>query len=498
MKNRTKPLLVIIGFLLIGFIIRLYPLSYKNIINPDGVQYINQSKAILNGNWEQAINCGYEFISIYHLLIPIFYKILGDWVIAAKSISLLFGTLAIIPFFLISKQFFRNSTTFFIATLAFAINPFLVSHSEDLIKGPIFWFFSLLGIFFFITPFNKKDKNYFILLSSISFLIAGWARFEVIIYFIGSTIYIFFFAEDKFKKFFLFSIPLIVLFLITLLGSIFYKTDFSLWSLYLAPRIIVFSSSVLGNVIDVHIFKKSFIGLSLIFFRMLRVLYIPFLLLLIPGLWSLKKELKTNQHFCYFILLSSLSFIAVFIFYLKTEELVDRYVAYVVLPSFIFVCSGVERITQFFKAKGFKEKNIILSLSLYVIIMVIAFPQNLVHRRKDQVVYKDIGKHIAYLEKNQLVKVVAPDPRIVFFANLYSSGIECTVNNLANYNLLTNMRYHEMVSLLKKNKVSYYLWEERHWKNAKYDFLAVAKPKDFKEIMRWNTHQNTLLAFKVL
>lgn len=499
MQDKIKPYLIIIGFLLIGFTIRLYPLNYKNIINPDGVQYINQARAILDGNWDLAMNCGFEFISIYHVLIPVFYKIFGDWIIAAKSISLLFGTLTIVPFYLIAKQFFRNSNTVFIATLAFAINPFLVSHSEDLIKGPIFWFFSLLGVLFFITPFNKnKNSNYLILFSSISFLIAGWARFEIVTYLIGSVVYIFLFAEDKIKKLILFTVPIAALFLVALLGLAIYKSDFSLWSYYLAPRVEILSHSFVDDVLSENLFKKSFFALVFILFRMLRVLYIPFLVLLIPGVMAIKNGLKTNRHFSYFILLSSISLGTAFIFYLKTETMVDRYVSYIVLPSFVFVCTGIEKITQFFKTKGFKENTIIWALSLYVVIIVIAFPQNLVHRRKDQVLYKDIGRDISRLEKNQLVKIMARDPRISFFANLNSKGLECTFKNIEKYNQLMDMEYNEMVSLLKERKVRYYLWEERYWKNGNYDFLEVVNTNDFKEITHWETPGNTLRAFKVL
>lgn len=135
MKNRLRHPLIIAGFLIIGFVFRLYPLNYNNIINPDGVWYINQAKAIFDGDFELALNCGYKFISIYHTLIPIFYTFFGDWILAAKSVSMLFGTLTIIPFYLIIRQLFREPTVY-AATLAFAINPFLVSHSEDLIKGP--------------------------------------------------------------------------------------------------------------------------------------------------------------------------------------------------------------------------------------------------------------------------------------------------------------------------------------------------------------------------
>src|SRR4030042_4277700 len=91
MKIKNTDLLIIIGIFLLSFAARLYAFFNTSVINPDGVLYINQAKAILNNDWKLAKNCGYDFISLYHLLIPIFYRIFGDWVIAAKSNFIFLG-----------------------------------------------------------------------------------------------------------------------------------------------------------------------------------------------------------------------------------------------------------------------------------------------------------------------------------------------------------------------------------------------------------------------
>ena len=495
MKNKLRDFLIIVGFLIIGFVFRLYPLNYKNIINPDGVWYINQAKAILDGNFDLALSCGYKFISIYHLLIPVFYTFFGNWITAAKSISILFGTLTIIPFYLIARQFFREPTVF-LSTLAFAINPFLVSHSEDLIKGPVFWFFALFGIFFFITVFNQKDKDNFLILSCISFLIAGWARFEIIIFFIGSVLYIFFFEKEKLKKLLLFCLPIIILSFTVLTGMLVYNKDFTLWTFYLGPRLIPFFRDLLDSLLNVNFFEKSFFAVSSILFRLIRVFYAPLVFLLL-GIAAAKKELQRNRNFNYFILLASLSFAEVFLFYLKTETMVDRYVAIIMLPAFIFICTGIEEFTRHLKAKGLNEKKAIGAIFLFILLTVVVFPHNLVHKRKDQLVYEEIGNYIARLKKNNLVKIVAPDERVSLFANLYSGGIECIENNLEKYNFLVKMNYQNLVFSLKENKSDYFLWEEGRWSDADYNFLAEAKSEHFQRIMNWNTKDRTLVLFRI-
>ncbi len=494
MRKRERLPLVITGFLIIGFVFRLYPLNYKNIINPDGVWYINQAKAILDGNFELALNCGYKFVSIYHILIPVFYTFSENWITAAKSVSILFGTLTIIPFYLIARQFFRDSTVFLV-TLAFAINPFLVSHSEDLIKGPIFWFFALYGIYFFISVINQKSKDSFLILSCISFLIAGWARFEIIIFFIGSVLYILFFGREKLKKLFLFCLPVIVLSLTVLTGILIYNKD-TLWTFYLEPRLVTFFRDLLDSLVNVNFLEKSLLAVSSILFRLIRVFYAPLVFLLL-GIAAAKKELQRNRNFSYFILLASLSFASVFLFYLKTETMVDRYVAIIMLPAFIFVGTGIEELIRHLKAKGFNEKKAIGTIFLFIVLTVVVFPHNLVHKRKDQLVYEEIGNYIAQLEKNNLVKIVAPDARVSLFANLYSGGIECAMNNLKKYNFLVKMNYQNLVFSLKENKTDYYLWEEGRWSDADYNFLAEAKSEHFQGIMNWHTKDRTLALYRV-
>jgi hypothetical protein len=132
-----------------------------------------------------ARQCGYDFISLYHLLIPPFYKIFGDWILAAQSISFIFGTCAVIPFYFTLRHFFQTRISF-IASLAFAVNPFFVSYSVELVKDPIFWFFALLGIFFFIAALKGEEA----LLPAFStlFLIAGLLFRDP--HFIGSLLFI--------------------------------------------------------------------------------------------------------------------------------------------------------------------------------------------------------------------------------------------------------------------------------------------------------------------
>jgi 4-amino-4-deoxy-L-arabinose transferase-like glycosyltransferase len=451
----------------------------------------------MNNDWGLAKQCGYDFISLYHLLIPLCYRIFGDWILAAQSISFLFGTCAVIPFYFILRHFFRPPISF-IASLAFAVNPFFVSYSVDLVKDPIFWFFALLGIFFFISALKKDKKLYLLLFSNISFLIAGLARFEILIYFIGSMLFILFFEDKKIKKTLIFFAPIIVLIvLVNVLNAYLLKETLYLWTFYFLPRTHRFFNDLTNNLLKPDILEKSFLALKLLLFKMSKVLYIPFIPIFLISFLNIRKDVKRDRYFRYFILLSLLSLIALYFFYIKIQVLSPRYTVFFILPAFIFICFGIEKIILFLTKKGLNEKYAHALICLYIMTSVLVAPSNLVPRTTDKVVYKTAGEYIAKIENNRSSIIMAPDARIMFYANLNSPVIECG-NQLMKYDALIKMNYQDMAHFLKSNNVEYFLWEAKAWEDAGYDFLTAIDPAQFRELMRWDSEHGKLILFKVM
>lgn len=490
-KNEKNMLFFIV---VLGLLVRLYAFKFTYIINNDGVYYINQARAIYQGNWELAKQCGYDFISIYHLLIPLFYRIFGDWVIAAKSISLLFGTLIIIPCYFILKKFLHYSTAL-ITCLAFSINPFFVLYSVEVIKGPISWFFALLGISLFISALYRTEKSYILLLSSLSFLCACFARFEMLFYFIGSALYILSFKKGRLKNLFFFNLPIIVLGTVVLFGLLAHQEGFKLWSVYFEPRIYRFFDNVYESVLNVGIFKKSAFAFWLIVYKTIGTLYLPMLPFLIAGLLTLKQKLNKNSNLWYLIILSLLSFLVLYLFYLKMEVISSRYTLLIIFPTFVLIGFGIEQTMSFLKTKGLNERTIIWSICIYIIIFCL--PYNLIHKRTEKLIYKDIGSYISRAEDNKKVEVMASDERITFYANLYARDIACA-NLFGNYEPLIRLGYTELLSQLKEKNFKYFIWDKKSWENAQYNFLTTAKPEHFKEKLSLNTKDNTFIVYEIV
>lgn len=494
MEKSTRRVLPVIGLLLVSIVTRLFAFKYTYVINNDGVLYLDQARAILEGKWDAAKSCGYDFISLYHLLIPVFYRIMGDWIAAAKTISLLFGTMAVVPVYLILRQFLRRSSAF-MAGLIFAVNPFFASHSVELIKDPLFWFIALVGIFFLLYESRDKPRDYFMVLSGLSFVTAGFVRFEILVYMIGSVIYLLSFGENKAKRAFLFCIPPAVTVMIVLAGLILYQGNINIWNLYFAPRINILFHGFSASVFTADLFGKSYDFLKLFIGRFVQNIFFPVLPFVLIGFWTLRKELFRNRFARYAVLLIILSVLSLYLFYLKVEVLSGRYLATVILPAFIFIGAGIETTMLFFEKKGMQRRTVAMILCFYIIIT--AIPANLGDKRTDKLIYKDIGEYISKIENNRRVNIMSPDKRIMFYANYHSSGLTCA-QQLGEYDNLIKLKYSDLVAQLRQKNIHYFLWEEKSWKNAPYDFLAAAEANVFREVQHWETDKTKFAAFKVI
>lgn len=491
-KQQIQNLWPLALLFLIGIALRGYVFVNTEVINKDGILYINQAKAIYQGNWELAKSCGYQFISLYHLLIPPAYKVFGDWVVAAKSVSFVFGALAVVPFYLIARQLF-NSPVALLTAIAFSITPFFVANSVELIKDPIFWFFALLGIFCFIVTLTLHSKHFLLALSSFFFLIASFARLEAVIYIAGSAIFILFSGKKRGERIFFLALPLICIAIVVFLYVLLKSSNLNLWEVYLEPRYRHFLQIFLSNEFGATLLQKTFEFLKLFVEKFIALIYVPFAILLAIGVWDSRANNGRRRYLSYFLLISGLSFLGVYGFYLKTEILSTRYIAGIVLPLFFFVGVGIEKIISFLSRKGKKEKNVIWAISLYILIFGIV--PSLDAKRSDKLIYKHMGEYILALENNQKTIIAASDPRVMFYANLNSKEIECSTP--INYAEIQSLEYPDMFARFKRENVRYFVWDERSWKE-KYDFLTIAKPRHFKKINEWAHKKGRFVLFEVL
>lgn len=135
--------LVLVSLLALASIIRLPHLMAPYVINMDAINYIEAAKALLRGKLHEGFGMGHA--SIYPILVALSYKVLGDWVTAARVFPVAFGILTVVPLYLLVRQLMDHRLAWF-SGVCYAISPAILTSSLDVIRDPLVWF----GFSFFV------------------------------------------------------------------------------------------------------------------------------------------------------------------------------------------------------------------------------------------------------------------------------------------------------------------------------------------------------------
>ena len=505
---------------LLGFVIRLFACQYTFIVNPDGILYINQAKAMYYGQWENLTSCGLSYLSNYSILIAGAYTIFHNWIIAARSVSFLFGFATLIPLYFLLKRFFDKQVSA-LGTLIFALVPVLVGRSADVVRGPLCWFFLVLGLSLFISQINKKNHLY-LLFSSLSFLMATWARIEAILFFIVSGFYILAVRQEKkIEKLAIFFAPVVIVTMFCISETIIFGVSVN--DFHRANEILdKFSGPIVQyrkletSLTELIIHQRDgilkfflpearncvwLIALGTILNRSLEAFFYPFFLVFAIGLGGIWGRIKKDRRVLYFSLLAISGLVLLYLHTLQRWMIYYRFMAIVIFPCAIFVGFGLEKIIRFLRSRFGLRQSAALSI-VSLLILVSALPKNLQPRGADKLVFRQIGELIAEREGNDQAVVVASSSQIPkwvsFYANLNYKGESCGQLYDNSWGKITN-DYGQFVRHLRQRGVRYFLWEETHWPQEKFDFINRLDPKDFTEVGCWHHPSiGRMILFKVI
>jgi hypothetical protein len=510
---------IAILIILLGFSIRLFSFFYTYIINPDGVLYIHQARALYYGLTDSILTCSMGYLSNYSILIALAYTIFSDWEIAAKSVSIFFGTITLVPLYFLLARFFRKAITL-IATLVFALIPVFVDKSVDVVRDPVYWFFSVLGLYLFVTQIEKKNYLYLIL-SSLSYLMATWARIEAILFVFVSLIYIPIASKDgKIARTSVFAIPVVLVLVLGMFGLMVldisvsdFHRGFEITTKISAP---VIEYKNLRQVLETFMQRPLdynllaflpkarnlvwLVALGTLVRYAVKAYFHPFFLIFIVGFGGFWRRMKEDRRVLY---LASLAFFALLLLYmhvLQTWMMFNRFLAIFIIPSFIFVGFGLEKIDHFLRSRFNLKPVAALSITCFLT-LAFTLPANLEPRETDKLVFKRIGELIAEREGNsQVIPIVAPHSIrwISFYANVKYKGAPCPENNYDVDNII-GKSYGEFIQNLKRRGIRYVLWEEKHWPKQGLYSISNAKKEDLVKVGAWS-HPDTgnLVLFEVI
>jgi hypothetical protein len=440
-SEQTRFTFTIFLILLVGFCIRIYLLVRIPFISADSYLYLQQAKALYQGRFDELLTC-YHYLSPYPLAVSFFYTIFGDWITAAKSVNIFFGTFSIGFMYLLLRRFFNDVVSSFTA-LTFALLPVFARVSADGLRDPMFWFFSILGFYLFMIYIENHNKRFFILFSSLSFLFAAWARMEAILYILTGLLFIIFSRrKNKFGDVFYFFAPylffLIVLISISFLGEITMIKFLNPKRVFEIPVDFISQYRSTRNYLISCIQPETPAAVGYFLERVKRLLWIiapvavvvliaealmyAFFALLLIGMVSNFRDKLSDRKMWFFCLVMLGATILLIFHTLYLWHAAERHLAVFLIPSFIFIGSGFERLYEFFN-KSINKGPFFRQGVIYTIIFTTLLPKIfLSNYNPDMTVYKDIGTFISTNNKysNKPITVCAPFKQvrdIHFYAN---------------------------------------------------------------------------------
>ena len=513
-----------IGLFLIAALaaaVRCYIWYMSPVVNPDGVLYIHQARNFFEGRWGELTSCGLSFFSIYPVLTAMLYPALQDWVISARIISILFGTLTVFPVYLAARKVTRRKTAL-LAAVIFAVLPGAAGAAGQVVRDLVCWFFIAWGLVFFLHQDGRERFRVCLFLSCSAFLLASWARVESLVFVAASILYLVFFGGNKrVMRTIFFLLPVagaVVLGIIMLetagidvaqafrLREVAEKMSAPFLS-YASLRkdLRALSTGMEGAPLEGFISHARhsvwFIGLFSLFNSILRALLYFYGILLAAGLWKLvASPLRVKGHL-YSIVLSFCSFILLYFHLIHVWVMDTRFVMIFVIAAFPLIASGIDAFDEaLFRKTALSAKR--SYIFLLAGIMLLGIWNDYGFSERDKMVFRQIGEKISEDSPSGRRNIVAASQVsmrwISFYANAKAVDPPCPQPGW-DLKTIAEAGYASFVGNLKSLGASYLVWDELHWPRNGFDLLKEMYPNDFKEMGRW-THPSTgeMILFKCM
>ncbi len=518
LNERTVVALIVLAALAL----RVARALMTAVVNTDAAVYLYQAKALYYGPWSSVNACSIKYVTAHPVVTACFYAFTRDWILSMRAASILFGTLTLIPIYYLARLFFPFRTSCLV-TLLFAVMHVFVSAGVDVGRDPAYWFFSACGLYFFAAGM-KREWIWYFPLASIAFALATWNRIEAVLYLAVTALYLIFRRSDGYgRKLLAYLAPVLlgigVVLIVQVLssrGMYWYRFEeiperfTAALSVYRDLRMqlgAMMQSPPAGFPLPFFESVRSLLwllALGVLFVSAAEAFFYPFFILFLVGFFDFKKWRSATLS-GYFAVLIACGFVLLYLYVLRTWTMENRYLVLLILPSFIFLGFGVERILSFLQQRwGLKEFSAVVLVAL--LIPLLAVPKQLLFHEKDKAVFKEIGALIAKEEGSEktieILSIGTSMRWVSLYSNLDVPALSCPDEDyLAGVRLdrLVGNSYADFMKTVNARRVRYVVWEERHWPTRQFDLLKAYDPRDFRIVGEWY-HQDTgrMVLFKRL
>jgi 4-amino-4-deoxy-L-arabinose transferase-like glycosyltransferase len=140
--------------LIISLSVRIYLSVFTYVIKNDSVAFMQNAKFFASGDFSSALR--HDYHPLYSLIMAVLYKVVPNIELSGTIVSVFFGTLTVIVFYLIGKSVFDRKISF-VSAIVLAFHPYAVRFSADIISDSTYFFFfiSALGSGYFAIT-NRK------------------------------------------------------------------------------------------------------------------------------------------------------------------------------------------------------------------------------------------------------------------------------------------------------------------------------------------------------
>ncbi len=134
--------------LIISLSVRIYLSFFTYVIQNDSVDFMQTAAYFAKGDYLRGLEHNYH--PLYSFITAILYKVVPNMELSGTIISVFFGTLTVIAFYLIGKNVFDQKVSF-VSAVILAFHPYAVRLSADIISESTYFFFfiSALGSGYF-------------------------------------------------------------------------------------------------------------------------------------------------------------------------------------------------------------------------------------------------------------------------------------------------------------------------------------------------------------
>ncbi len=140
---------VLVFILLMAFCLRSILILHPEVIHSDGAEYIRHAKEVSAGNWMGGISG-----PVYPVLISLASLFTKDYELAGIWVSVIFGSLLILPVFYLGKVIFNEKVGILSALLA-TVHPYLYGFSGSVLTESTYYFLLTTSVFFGWQAFKK-------------------------------------------------------------------------------------------------------------------------------------------------------------------------------------------------------------------------------------------------------------------------------------------------------------------------------------------------------